>query len=70
MSPEEERWITIILEESRKADVAERTLSPGVSRLNQTARPWRTPSRRHRQAVRVGAEYLVERSRQHGMTAL
>ena len=69
MSPEEERWITIILEESRKADVAERTLGGG-SRVQQTARASLPQSRRHRQPVGIRTEYLIERSRKHRTTVL
>ena len=60
MSPEEERWITVILEEARKAENAERQLRPAA---RTSPKP---PSRRPGHAVRVGSKYFVERSGQQG----
>ena len=68
MSPEEERWIKIILEEEQNAEMAEPTLDE--SRLTETARAHRAQSRRHRQPPGIGAEYIIERSGKHRTTVL
>jgi hypothetical protein len=70
MSPEEERWITIILEESRKAEPAGYAGSTGALEPRPPRRKRRPRSRRYGQTIRVRPEHLVERSRKHGLPML
>jgi hypothetical protein len=68
MTAEEERWIAIILEESRKADEAGRAPAPRSRKCESSARPQR--SGRDGETFGVRAEHFIKRPRHHSASVI
>jgi hypothetical protein len=71
MTPEEERWIAIILEEGRERKLSDTTTSLPAPRRHSVRGGGRPVlSRRDGQTMGVGTEDFVQRSSKHGVSMI